>query len=134
RISHKRRAVGKLFLRGPSSPWMAAVSPMAWRSRRAHPHPSFANSLREQAALSLPSASFASPHRGGRELAQSCQCRLQAFDFGGVMRVVGAGLFDRFGLGFLDESRVFEALGEAVALLDRGVAGLGETSLLRRDV
>ena len=48
--------------------------------------------------------------------------------------VVGAGLFDRLGLGLLDERRVVEPLGEAVALLERGLERLGEAGLFGGDV
>src|SRR3546814_18861655 len=50
---------------------------------------------------------------------------LQALGLGGFLGVVGAGLFDRFGLGAFDEARVAEPSGKRVALLFRRGEPLG---------
>ena len=51
-----------------------------------------------------------------------------------MVRMVGLGLLDRFGLGFFHEGRVVEPLRQRIAFLFRGGLGLFKPCLLRCDI
>ncbi len=64
--------------------------------------------------------------REGSRSAQASECRLQPRSFGGLVGVVGLGLFHRFGLGAFDEAGVAQAARQRVALLFRRRDRLGQ--------
>jgi hypothetical protein len=57
------------------------------------------------------------PQAGGEQSAQAAECCVQPRGLGGLVGVVGLGLFHRFGLGAFDEAGVAETAGQRVALL-----------------
>ena len=73
---------------------------------------------RADAALGqVAAARCSSVRHANLPLAEPLQRGAEPLGLGGLGVMVGAGLFDRFGLGALGEGRVGEARGEAVAVL-----------------
>src|SRR5690606_31750198 len=105
----------------------------SWKGVRARPAGEAATPTQLRLGSKLPSLRNPPPSGGGGS-AQPRQRRFEPLGLRGVVSVVGAGFFDRFGLGFFDEGRVVEAFGEGVAFLERYFACLGEAGLFGGDV